>query len=170
MTTNLFRALYLGQDLPDENLRDIPYPRFEVHWHVMYKCVEVGGLLGMCFFGPIAGALRGKSMAGVIKSANSAGKWGVLVMTPTFPLITEMALKNSTPEAVYDRAYRIRHNKGQLRVDRYADYFSLAGLGASIATSKSLWATPIWTPMVFGMNIGILTAALVNKMEKSDNG
>ena len=71
MTTNLFRALYLGQDLPDENLRDIPYPRFEVHWHVMYKCVEVGGLLGMCFFGPIAGALRGKSMAGVIKSANS---------------------------------------------------------------------------------------------------
>ena len=44
-----------------------------------------------------------------------AGKWGVLVMTPTFPLITEMALKNSTPEAVYDRAYRIRHNKGQVR-------------------------------------------------------
>ena len=44
-----------------------------------------------------------------------AGKWGVLVMTPTFPLITEMALKKSTPEAVYDRAYRIRHNKGQVR-------------------------------------------------------
>ena len=71
MTTNLFRALYLGQDLSYEELSDIPHPRFEVHWHVMYKQVEFGGFVGMCLLGPLVGALRGRSLAAAWRAAKT---------------------------------------------------------------------------------------------------
>jgi len=161
MTTNLFRALYLGQDLSDEDLKDIPQPRFEVHWHVMYKHVELGGFAGMCIIGPLIGAIRGRSPSAILQAARTGGKWGVLTMTPLWPVMTEMVLKNATPDAVYDRAYRIRNNKGQLRVDRYADLFAIGGLGLAVALKGS-----IWTGLIAGMNVGIVAAAVQNVQDK----
>merc|ERR1712029_293908 len=120
MTTNLLKALYLGQELTEEELTDIPYPRLEVHWHVMYKQVELGGFAGMCLIGPLIGAVRGRS----VTAAWSAAK--------------------------------------TLRVDRYADLFSLGGLGVALATKTS-----IWTGLIAGMNVGIVAAAAQNIRDKS---
>ena len=33
---------------------------------------------------------------------------------PLSPLMTEAAIRNADEEAVYDRSYRIRYNKGQV--------------------------------------------------------
>ena len=46
-----------------------------------------------------------------------AQKFGCLIATPTAPIITESMLyfTNSEEEAVYDRSYRIRCNKNQVR-------------------------------------------------------
>ena len=41
MTTNWLKALYLNKDLSDEEYKDIPNYRMELHCHVMYKCFEV---------------------------------------------------------------------------------------------------------------------------------
>merc|ERR1712111_178785 len=132
MTTNLLKALYLGQELTEEELTDIPYPRLEVHWHVMYKQVELGGFAGMCLIGPLIGAVRGRSVTAAWSAAKTGGKWGVITMTPLWPIATEVVLKKASQESTYDRAYRIRNNMGQLRVDRYADLFSLGGLGVAL--------------------------------------
>ena len=36
------------------------------------------------------------------------------VLTPAAPIMTEMTIKNSTEDMIYDRSYRIRHNKNQV--------------------------------------------------------
>ncbi len=41
MTQNLFTRLFLGKELSDEEAKDIPHPRAELHFHVMTKCAQV---------------------------------------------------------------------------------------------------------------------------------
>ncbi len=41
MTQNLFTRLFLGKELSDEDAKDIPHPRAELHFHVMTKCAQV---------------------------------------------------------------------------------------------------------------------------------
>ena len=41
MTTNWLKALYLGKELSDEEYKDIPNYRFELHCHVLYKNLQV---------------------------------------------------------------------------------------------------------------------------------
>lgn len=41
MTLNLFKTLYLGSELTNEEYENIPNYRFELHWHVLYKNLEV---------------------------------------------------------------------------------------------------------------------------------
>ena len=35
------KNLYLGTELTDEQLRDIPYPREELHFYVLHKNIQV---------------------------------------------------------------------------------------------------------------------------------
>jgi hypothetical protein len=41
MTTNLLKTLYLGKELTPEEHADIPHYRAELHFHVLYKTVQV---------------------------------------------------------------------------------------------------------------------------------
>ena len=38
---NFMKNLYLGTELTDEQLKDIPYPREELHFYVLHKNVQV---------------------------------------------------------------------------------------------------------------------------------
>ena len=38
---NFMKNLYLGTELTDEQLRDIPYPREELHFYVLHKNIQV---------------------------------------------------------------------------------------------------------------------------------
>ena len=41
MTQNLLKRLFLGKELTEEEAKDIPHPRAELHFHVMTKCAQV---------------------------------------------------------------------------------------------------------------------------------
>ena len=41
MNLHFLRNLYLGSELTEDQLQDIPYPRAELHYHVMYKNLQV---------------------------------------------------------------------------------------------------------------------------------
>ena len=38
---SFLKNLYLGSELTDEQMKDIPYPRAELHFHVLYKNIQV---------------------------------------------------------------------------------------------------------------------------------
>ena len=42
MTSNLLKTLYLDTELTPEEHADIPNYRAELHFHVLYKTVQVG--------------------------------------------------------------------------------------------------------------------------------
>ena len=82
-------------------------------------------------------------------TALKTGKRMVVVLPPLAPLFVEMKLKEEEQERVYDRSFRLRHNEGQLRADRYSILAALAG-GLTAGTSGAL----------VGVAAGTLGAAL----------
>ncbi len=48
MTQNLLKRLLLGKELTDEEAKDIPHPRAELHFHVMTKCAQVSQVKSPC--------------------------------------------------------------------------------------------------------------------------
>ncbi len=44
MTQNLLKTLYLGKELTPEEHADIPHYRAELHYHVLYKNLQVIGV------------------------------------------------------------------------------------------------------------------------------
>ena len=42
------------------------------------------------------------------------GKIGCGILVPLSPVMTEMAIRNATEDAIYDRSFRIRNNKTQV--------------------------------------------------------
>ena len=50
-----------------------------------------------------------------------ASKIGTAIMVPAAPLMTELTIRNSTEERIYDRSYRIRNNKVTLKLPKNTD-------------------------------------------------
>lgn len=48
MTANLLKTLYLGKELTPEEHADIPHYRAELHYHVLYKTIQVMIMLIIC--------------------------------------------------------------------------------------------------------------------------
>ena len=135
MTHYFINNLLLAKDLSDEQYSDIPSPRFELHVHVLYKTVQAGSILGMVVFGPLVGLVRGRSWTAVKAAALKGGRIGAMIGVPMGPLMTEMTLSKAkaTPESIFDRCYRIRHNIGQVRTDRFCTIGSVVGTGVGVA-------------------------------------
>lgn len=66
-------------------------------------------------------------------------------------LATMARIWNDVDEQIYDRAYRLRHNKGQVRMDKFTYGSALAGGLVGMA------ATPNWsvTGGIQGASVGI---------------
>ena len=85
------------------------------------------------------------------------GKLGVGIMVPLAPVMTEATIRNSTEEAIYDRSYRIRNNRNQMRADRFATCGAMLGsVGAKVVGGSVL------TGLILGLNIGTISAGVVN--------
>ena len=41
MNLPFIKNLYFGQELSEDEIKDIPHPRAELHFHVMYKNLQV---------------------------------------------------------------------------------------------------------------------------------
>lgn len=120
MTANWVSVLLLDAKLTREEYEDIPHPRLELHTHVLFKNIQMGLILGMGVVGPLVGLVRGRSVAAAMAGGLKGGKVGVAVLAPVAPFMVEGAVRNQEQERIYDRAFRIRYNSGQMRADRWA--------------------------------------------------
>jgi len=154
---------HAGFQLTDEQMRDIPYPYVELHTHVLIKTAQAFGLLGTVLIGPVSAVVRRdtRSLSGVKLSSYKCGKWGVVLSLVVAPLMTQGVLrgKKATPESVYDRCYRLRYNRGQVRVDRG----SAVGAVTGSALAVPIGANPLMGAL-FGMSFGIISMAYYNNV------
>ena len=68
MSTNRVKQIFLGFELSDAELEDIPSPRMELHAHVMTKFVQMSSILGASIIGPLVGLKRGRSIAAAFRA------------------------------------------------------------------------------------------------------
>lgn len=116
----------------------------------------MGCILGMGVIGPVIGAVRGRSLAAVkqysakverdriykkseqcqLGTFRQTGKLMAGGLVAISPAMTELAIKKSNSDyQVWDRAYRIRNNQGQMRADRFAFAGGAAGAAAGVAAA-----------------------------------
>ncbi len=159
MTNIFFKNLYLGSELSDDEMADVPYPKFELYYHVIFKTVQAGSILGMCVFGPVIGLVRGRSLTAIKSAAMRGGRIGAGIGVLAGPVMTETMLSQSkaTPDSIYDRSYRIRYNIGQVRTDRFATYGAVLGLGAA-----SLMGAPAINGGIVGFTAATFFAGFYN--------
>ena len=152
---------HLGFQLTDEEMRDIPYPYVELYTHVSIKTAQLFGFIGTMVVGPISAIVRSKtrSLAGISSSAYKCGKWGVIISLFVGPLVTQSVLKGKKADrdSVYDRCYRLRNNRGQVRVDRG----SAVGAVTGAALAVPMGARPLLGGLV-GMSTGVIAMAYYN--------
>jgi len=152
---------HLGFKLTDEEMRDIPYPYVELYTHVFIKTAQAFGLLGTVVVGPVSALARSKtrSLAGISSSAYTCGKWGMMLSLVVAPLMTQSVLKakKTDRDGVYDRCYRLRYNRGQVRIDRGSAVGAVTGAVLAGPTG----ASPLLGILV-GMSAGIISMAVYN--------
>ena len=157
---------HLGFALTDDQFQDIPYPVSELTTHVTIKTVQAGALLGTTVLGPLYALARAptRSLAGITQKAVRFGRNGMIIGLGLGPLVTYLQGKNfATPEFT-DRDYRLRNNRGQVRVDRASVLGSAAGAGVAMVMGSSPMAGG-----VIGVSAGIIGMSVYNSIQSSDN-
>jgi len=147
---------FVGFEVPDEQMRDIPYPYVEMHTHVILKCAQAFGFLGTVVVGPLVALSRSKtrSLTGISSTACTCGKYGVLLSVIAGPLMTNRVLstKKADRDSVYDRCYRLRYNKKQVTIDRG----SVVGAVGGSALAGQMGGSPMLGALV-GMSAGFIS-------------
>ncbi|TRY78861.1 hypothetical protein TCAL_15309 [Tigriopus californicus] len=128
MSSYFLKNLYLNQELKLEEYEQIPYPRTELHIHVMYKATQMFSLLGFAVVGPITCLVKTKGLSQIANYAPKMGTRGLALGLIMGPIMTEATIRNATQDAIYDRSFRLRHNKRQLNADRFSTFGLLGGL------------------------------------------
>lgn len=147
-----------GLSLDDKEMKNIPYPTTELGLHVTLKTVQAFGIIGTVVIGPIKG-FRGPP-GSLKRQMTRFGKWGVILGLVTGPALTYGRLSsiNFDENGIYDRCYRLRHNRHQVRVDRG----SLVGFVAGAGLFPALKMCPVLGSLV-GMSTGVLAMAVYNQ-------
>jgi len=164
MNSNLIRAMFPGKEpMSNEDYESVEHPRLELHLHVATKFVQLGSLVGLTLVGPLVGAWRGRSLAaagsGGLRGARIGGVGGIVIA----PIMTEMAVKGQENERIFDRAYRIRYNRGQMRTDRFFFTGALGGLAVG-----GLVGPGLLTGALLGGASACVGAGLTNPMVLRD--
>ena len=152
---------FIGFEIPDEQMRDIPYPYVEMHAHVVMKCAQAFGFLGTVVIGPLVALSRSKTrtLAGISSTACTCGKYGVMLSFIAGPLMTNRVLsaKNADRDSVYDRCYRLRYNKKQVIIDRGSAFGAVSGS----ALAGQMGGSPVLGALV-GMSAGFVSMMVYN--------
>lgn len=158
---------FTGSSLSDEEMQNIPNPNTELILHVSIKTMQAGGILGTLVVAPLRWmfAKECRSMATLRARMTRFGRNGVLIGAALGPGVTWMATrKEDDPYKIWDRCYRLRYNRNQVRVDQASFIVAAGGAAAGAFTTGG--------PMlggVMGMIAGVLGAAFYNsKIAKKD--
>ncbi|CAK9030494.1 unnamed protein product [Durusdinium trenchii] len=126
---------WLHMNIEDDEMRDIPNPWNEMQLHISYKFAEAFSLLGLGAGLVLArkpNRLRKMGQAAFLGTCIGAGPVG----------FTAWNWKGSTlkDDEIYDRAYRLRYNRHQIRVDQAFEAGCQLGLVGGLVISRSIGA------------------------------
>ena len=161
MVNDKFVKNWLGISLSDDEMREIPYPKFETTFHVSLKCMQAGSIIG--YFGSRlqlgyqkiikkSGSLANLTPQQFLeKSCKTSRNYMFIGLAISIPLVICHGYQNEVDEdGYYDRAYRIRYNTCQLNVDRlslllgtiYGGFFTVTSRSFLLGFPKGLcWGT-----------------------------
>lgn len=131
----------LGQKLTDDEMGKIKHPAVEVYAHVTFKTIQAGALLGMVVIAPaVRLAVGPRTLAAVTETALRYGRNGAIIGVPLGPLM--MYGRATSGEGIHedgfiDRAYRLRYNRNQVRVDQASILGTLGGAGGALLLGGS---------------------------------
>ncbi len=152
-----------GEKMTEEELQKINYAKYELYYHVALKDVQAFALIGMMVVAPAVRLIRGpRSWPAVQATALKYGKVGAVLGMPAGLLMMYQREKaaNIGDEGFYDRAYRLRKNRNQVRVDRGSYLGTLAGIGGAVGMGASLSSGA-----VVGLVGGTLIASFYNSTQ-----
>lgn len=131
----------MGQKLADEEMEQIKYPRMELYTHVTFKTIQAGALLGMVLIAPAVRLVSGpRTLNAISETALRYGRNGALIGIPLGPLMTYGRATSGdglNEDGFIDRAYRLRYNRNQVRVDRASIVGTLGGAGVAVLLGSS---------------------------------
>ena len=166
MSVNWLKNM-VGIRLTEEQMKDIPNPTVELTVHVTAKNIQAFALLGTVVVGPVRAIARAptRNLSGIISTATKFGKYGVVIGCFLGPAMTYGRLKssNATHDAIYDRCYRLRNNRSQIRVDQASVVGAIGGAGLLTLVFRKC---PIFGAL-FGMSSGIIAMAIYNNKAPS---
>ncbi|XP_052810810.1 uncharacterized protein LOC128238694 [Mya arenaria] len=148
-----------GGSLTDEEMQKVPYPTVELTTHVIIKSMQFYGIIGTWIVGPLAavGKKETRNTACLRMKMAKCGRVGVLLGVPGGILATYLTIRKDEEYKVWDRCYRLRHNRGQVRVDQACTVTTLGGAAIGAATGGGVWFGGL-----MGMTAGLLGAAIYN--------
>lgn len=131
----------MGQKLADEEMGQIKYPRMELYTHVTFKTIQAGALLGMVLIAPAVRLVSGpRTLNAISETALRYGRNGALIGIPLGPLMTYGRATSGdglNEDGFTDRAYRLRYNRNQVRVDQASIVGTLGGAGVAVLLGSS---------------------------------
>lgn len=154
-----FRNL-LGEQMSDEEMQIIKHSKAELYFHVMLKDVQAFAFLGMCVIAPAVQMIRGpRTFAAFQSTAIKYGKVGAALGVPAGVIMTYMRERSADidEDGFYDRAYRLRKNRNQVRIDRGTYLGTMAGVAGALGMGAS-----ISSGAVVGMVAGTVLGGLYN--------
>lgn len=155
-----------GAQLDDETMQKIPNPMLELTLHVTTKTIQSFGLLGTVLVGPIAAVARKetRNWPGIKQKMTRAGRGGLILGVVMGPAMTYMKIRNEEDQyKIWDRCYRLRHNRSQVLVDQASIIGGVGGAAVSAATGNGA----LFGGLV-GMSSGILAAAIFNNSMRKE--
>jgi len=127
--------------LSEDEMKDIPYPVVEVGVHITQRTIEAGSLIGVLAAAAYRLAKFGATdkLAVRMTTKRIAGG-GALLGVFVGPVITIARMSTQSEEAIYDRCYRLRNNRGQVAADYFATPPGIVG-GVVRGASGFAWGT-----------------------------
>ncbi|KAI9024022.1 hypothetical protein DFJ74DRAFT_60704 [Hyaloraphidium curvatum] len=125
--------------------------------HVVLKTVEAGAIVGLAT-SPIGYFFSKDKNKSLLRNAFRYPGRGTLIGIPLGLFMVAGKSYSMDGPGVDDRAYRIMHNEGQQRTDRFATYGAIGGAvaGAVGVLVPGAGLTRIWNTSSVGVALGVL--------------
>ncbi|KAF5398864.1 hypothetical protein PHET_08030 [Paragonimus heterotremus] len=145
----------VGYSLTEDELKDIPNPRTELLFHVTFRSVQLTSFVGFAIVAPVVTLIKQpRTLITLRTRVMKYAVYGLIPGTVLGPALYYARMRHQPEEGYFDRCYRLRHNKNQVRIDRMSILGALAGGFIGVLTPYGAIEAA-----VLGMYSGILLAS-----------